>query len=1380
MQKHRISTNIGNDQKVVVEIKNDFDLLEILSLKFTQTEVYSSMCADYGVVCGRIFVNNGFGVPNARVSIFIPISEEDTNDPVISALYPFTTVDDKNEDGYRYNLLPSRKQHGGHEPTGTFPDQKDILTREEVLEVYEKYYKYTVKTNDAGDFMIWGVPVGTQTIHVDVDLSDIGCFSLRPDDFIRQGMGVDKFKNTYSYKSSNDLDTLPQIISFNQTIEVYPFWGNEDLCEIGITRTDFDLSSKGVKVEPKAYLLGSIYSDKGKNSVNKTCVPRNEMGRKCDLTTFDAVIEIIRFTSNKDSNGRPILERYEIQEDIEDDGSFVVPLPMNMDYVYTNEFGENEITNDPNKGIPTSSCYRFRISGKNETLGRVRNVASYLVPNIREYTTDVDGSYAFSLNWDDYPTAATSSSVIFNQVYGSYFPEDYFYRFTYNKVYTLTSYIGGHRKISLSQQAGGFMGIKDIAPKEEDDCESSVNTPPISYAFRRFSFPILLAIIINVFERVIYTAFIGALQILISPFQWLYDNLKFKIRAFGTTIFSWGPFQIFDDIIESLQRLGTVHLSLVVYPECQSCDEVSFPENNLDVSTESDPSLIFEKVGSGKAVRDELTFLVNCTSYTLNVPTTGTTTYTYIDCTTNLPQTISISTGDTASNVCARDGSLSYYGGDGTPSVVGTCDSTVTDVYIASPGTTDEYILSETPSSGFTFYNSGYTYGQSLATIYTNSILGASTGRTYYVKVIQYFADSLAQTGDIATVSTLPTGTTFQLNMGVYTSGSTTGYLGKDASGNLSWRDQTIPKDYVWSGFTYEIYDSNYPIQGSSAGSFSGITSLPEGCLSQNSIYDDSGIVPQTYCATGITAVYSKDNAINQVQSNVGYTNCLNLNLIVVGQVGANDLSKNPCGTCETRSGFSELRVGIFTVIPAAHSDNRPVQFKLINEYARRKLVNKVFCEGIANYSFFDNWLAGSLYMFPFKAKVRWDNEDNLDLNFRGTNYCKNLLYYKVSEKNTNFPVKRFYYRSTKWNGSVFQKVSSSGSQYTTLRYPTTIMDLGPRDEFIKEICVDPSLDPNCSIVRSIGATSYQNFKEMLGLYINYRLDTNNDYGYKDFFQNTGFPWASNTKTVLNGDVLQLISINNEAGIEEFDLQNRNYGQYSPVILDPDDYVQLFKSQAGTTNGPMPINFVFDNDGYRVRVCLNEPGRLTESSQIVPFFYWDKKGQGFGEGYDQSWDYNTVVSQRLQGMTYNYAFTGDTTYNYLLFPMTKDYSGNTFTIAGADVADDDFDVEDTTDVHLNYNNQEEGFTVLHITSGTTATPLGGTLWTRVGDIGGWESQSWNFDVDFILKPTDLNYTGDKQILSTPFLFYFGLRPGATAVDKFIKLFGPKGAFPSQE
>ena len=1379
MQKHRISTNIGKDQKVVVELKNDFDLLEILSLKFTQTEVYSSMCSDYGVVCGRIFVNNGFGVPNARVSIFIPISEEDTNDPVISALYPFTVVEDKNNDGFRYNLLPSRKQHGGHQPTGTFPDQKDILTREEVLEVYEKYYKYTVKTNDAGDFMIWGVPVGTQIVHVDVDLSDIGCFSLRPDDFIRQGLGVDKFKNSYSFKSSNDLDTLPQIVSFNQTVEVYPFWGNEDLCEIGLTRTDFDLSSRGVKVEPKAYLLGSIYSDKGTNTLNKNCRPRNDMGRKCDLTTFAAEVEIIRFTPNKDSLGRPILETYEFQEEVDEDGSFVIPLPMNMDYIFTNEFGETETTNDPNKGIPTSACYRFRISGKNQNLARVRYVGSYLIPNIREYSSDIDASYAFSLNWDDYPSSATNTSVIFNQTYDSYFPEDYFYRFTYNKVYAVTSYRGGHFKGGKDN----FLGIKDIAPKVEEDCESSVVTPPINYAWKKFSFAILIAIILNAFERVIYTAFVQALQVIIFPFNWMYENFRIgPIRAVGVTIFYWEPFKFLDTkVIEPLQQLGTVYLSTVVYPECESCDEIEV--NGTDVVVTADPSSLYYKIADGTAVRDKLTLSVNCDTYDFAVPGAGTSVYQYVDCTTGVLTNLSIPfSGSPVNGVCLRTGSLSLVSGTNTASDVGDCDSNQTEIFICDPDVnTREYFLSENPSSGFTSYNyTGYTYGQTLSTIYNNILLGAVTGRTYYVKLISYLPHGYAQSSDVASLTGLTTGLTTTLQIGTYTCGSTTGYVGKDnnnTNGWLIWNNPTIPKDYVWTGFTYEIYDTNYPITGSSTNTFDS-ASLPEGCLSQNTIYDDSGIVKLTYCATGVTADY---NNTSEVTSVVG-PSCTTANLIAVGQAAANNLNLNPCGSCDTRSGFSEFRFGVYTVIPAADNGNWSVQKKLIREYARRKLVNKVFCEGVANYSFFENWLAGSLYLFPFKARVRWNNEEELDLNVRRTNYCENLVYYKTKEKTSNTAVKRFYYRSTKWNGSIFQK-TSSGSEFSTLRHPTTIMDLGPRDEFIKEICVDPNLDPNCSVVRNIGPTSYQSFKEMLGLYINYRLDTDNNYGYKDFFSNTGYtsyyPFNTN-KEILNGDILQLISINSEVGIEEFDLQNRYYGQYNPVILDPDEYVNLFRSQSGTLNGPIPINFVFDDEGYRVRVCLNEPGRLTESSQIVPFFYWDKDGQGFGEGYGQSWDYGTVAAQRLQGMSYNYAFTGDSTYNYLLFPMTKTYSGDTFTIAGADVNDGAFDVEDTTDVHLNYDNQEEGFTVLHITSGSTSNPLGGTLWIRVGDIGGWSSKSWNFDVDFILKPTEVNYTGNKQILSTPFLFYFGLRPGKTAVDKFIKLFGPKGAFPSAE
>jgi len=1364
MQKHRISTNIGKDQKVVVELKNSFDLLEILSLKFTQTEAYSSMCSDYGVVCGRIFVNNGFGLPNARVSIFIPITEEDSNDPVISSLYPYTTVDERNEEGYRYNLLPLRQQHGGHTPTGTFPDQLDILTREEVLEVYEKYYKYTVKTNESGDFMIWGVPVGTQTIHVDVDLSDVGCFSLRPDDFIKQGRGVDGFKNSFTYKSSEDLDSLPQIVSFNQTVEVYPFWGNEDLCEIGITRTDFDLSSRGVRIEPKSYLLGSIYSDQGTNTVNKNCTPKGKMGRKCDLTTFKATIEMIRFTNNKDSLGRPILEFYEIDEDVDESGSFVLSLPMNMDYIFTNEFGENEITNDPNKGIPTSACYRIRISGKNETLGRVRSIGSYLLPNIREYTNDVDKSYAFSLNWDDYPSSATNTNVLFNNVFGSYFPEDYFYRFSYNKVYGVSSFMGGE----YASGRDNFLGIKEIAPKEDDDCESNVVTPPTNFAFRKFSFGILLAIILNAFERVIYTAFVGAIQVLIIPFQFLYDILFFEIKVAGKVIFRFGRFKILDDIIESLQNLGTVNLSIVTYPECESCDEVESTAPLPTINT--DPELIYEKVGEGEAIRDTLNLIVRCDTYDFAVPSTGTTTFQYNDCSTGNLNTIDIPfSGSPINGVCVRTGSLSLISGTNTSTLVGSCDSPITYTPICDPTPNETELL--LPTSGYT------TILETLGTIYSFSV--TNPPKSYILKLKSYIPHGDATSSDILLVNSLPVETVQQLIINEYTC-SGGGYLHDDSSiisGWLKWNTGGLtPVDYVWTGVTYEIYDTSRPLPNpGGGGQGNDTTNLPEGCKSYNTLYDES-IVKETYCASSFNDPYSGLTVTTG-------TNCLSPD-IPVGQVIRNTTGNN-CESCVTNSGFSEFRFGVFTIIPAANRDNWSSNFTAIKEYSRRKLVGKVFCEGIVNYSFVDNWLTGSLYFFPFKAKVRWDNEEELDLNVRGTKFCNDLLYFKVKENSTNQPVKRFYYRSTRFNNSTnnFEITNKSNSPNPTLGHPTTIVDLGPRDEFIKEICVDPNLDPNCSVVRSIGSTSYQNIKELIGLYLNYRMDSDVTYNYKKFFKNSGFTKypSSPQELILNGDLLQLISINNEVGVEEFDLQTRNYGAYSPLLLDPDDNPNFFESQTGTTNGPLPINFTLDPDGFRVRVCLNEPGRLTESSQIVPFFYWNKNGLGFGEGVNQSWDYSNVTSQRLQGMTSNYRFTGfpDSTYDYVLFPMTKTFSGKTFD--GPDINDVGFDIESLVDLHTNFNNQEEGFTYLYITSGTTDTPITGTLYTRVGDAGNWTSIPWSSStITYIIKPTEYNYNNNTQILSTPFLFYFGLRPGNTAVDKFIERFGPKDAFPPTE
>ena len=74
---YRIRTTPGVDKSIRVQLDQDFESLEILSLKLFQSDVYTRRCSDYGVLVGRVSINNGFGIPNAKVSVFIPLTDED-------------------------------------------------------------------------------------------------------------------------------------------------------------------------------------------------------------------------------------------------------------------------------------------------------------------------------------------------------------------------------------------------------------------------------------------------------------------------------------------------------------------------------------------------------------------------------------------------------------------------------------------------------------------------------------------------------------------------------------------------------------------------------------------------------------------------------------------------------------------------------------------------------------------------------------------------------------------------------------------------------------------------------------------------------------------------------------------------------------------------------------------------------------------------------------------------------------------------------------------------------------------------------------------------------------------------------------------------------
>jgi hypothetical protein len=339
-KSYRIRTEIGQDKYVNVKLEQDFDQLEILSLKINESDIYTRVCSDYGVIVGRVLVNGGFGVPNAKVSVFIPLSDDDELNPLISELYPYKNLTDLNEDGYRYNLLPKDPSYTTHAATGTFPTRDEVLLEQSYIEVYDKYYKFTVKTNESGDYMIFGVPTGTQTIVMDVDLSDIGCFSLTPQDLIDSGVANPSQVNGNTFKTSTNLNELPQIKTLNKITEIAPFWGDADICQFGINRLDFDLTAEAnIKIEPTAIFMGSLVSTSDEDSVKRNCKPKNNTGNMCDLVTGPGQILTIRQTIFPDQNNEPILEQYKLDEDgkvIDDNGTWLINVPMNLDYVITN------------------------------------------------------------------------------------------------------------------------------------------------------------------------------------------------------------------------------------------------------------------------------------------------------------------------------------------------------------------------------------------------------------------------------------------------------------------------------------------------------------------------------------------------------------------------------------------------------------------------------------------------------------------------------------------------------------------------------------------------------------------------------------------------------------------------------------------------------------------------------------------------------------------------------------------------------------------------------------------------------------------------------------------------------------------------------------
>lgn len=417
---YRIRTSVGNDAPNVIQVplNQTYDMFEILSLKLNQTNSYKTYESSYGVIVGRVIANGGFGIENARVSVFIPVSEDDSLKDKL--LYNFTSVNGRDDKGIRYNLLPDYVDDACHQNVGTFPNKRLVLDNDDVVEMFDKYWKYTTRTNHSGDYMIFGVPVGSVQLHCDVDLSDCGILSQRPRDMINKGYNATMFESPNKFKSSTNLNSLAQIVSQDRGVYVYPYWGDisDGDDKFGITRCDINIE---YKFESYAVFIGSIVTDKGNNAIGKNCTGTENNGKMSDLIAGEGKIEMIRKTLDGKVEEFPIMGN----RLIDGDGVWCYAIPMNLDYVTTDEFGNLVPTDNPDKGIATRTRVRFRISlDENLDKASSRNRAEYLVPNNPrmdegEFDDTLESYYEFG--------SATRE-------------EDYCDMF-WNKVYTVKNYI---------------------------------------------------------------------------------------------------------------------------------------------------------------------------------------------------------------------------------------------------------------------------------------------------------------------------------------------------------------------------------------------------------------------------------------------------------------------------------------------------------------------------------------------------------------------------------------------------------------------------------------------------------------------------------------------------------------------------------------------------------------------------------------------------------------------------------------------------------------------------------------------------------------------------------------------------------------------------
>jgi hypothetical protein len=286
------------------------------------------------------------------------------------------------------------------------------------------------------------------------------------------------------------------------------------------------------------------------------------------------------------------------------------------------------------------------------------------------------------------------------------------------------------------------------------------------------------------------------------------------------------------------------------------------------------------------------------------------------------------------------------------------------------------------------------------------------------------------------------------------------------------------------------------------------------------------------------------------------------------------------------------------------------------NEWGFRFNFFYALCRGVLSQSFMNNWVNGSLYMFPIQVDIYYDRNNQPS----NPSIPSQVAYFDKSSNN-------FYYRSSPFQltgsngGGKFIGKPTTGLSFSVntrnLLYPTTIINLGIKDDFYKEIIFDPSAKGY--IMRSLNPTSYSDTSDLVNLFVISRITdegflqrivTFGNNSIQQLFNRTTSRDILGRKRRIDGDLAQVFSINSEFGVIPFSPQFYQVtgSDSDPVrIVGPMDNPTMVVFFSSTTQDlqnkdyltPGVIDFRPSNNANAITY------KYGIKSQEVPFYQWN-------------------------------------------------------------------------------------------------------------------------------------------------------------------------------